>query len=242
MILSSNTTNFKDGALGLVELAASYLNDRQLQYYSKAELVEYINQEQFTLGSHINRLYETFFVTSATTPTTGTAVYQLPTDLVHLMGIEIGESASDNDPRGLVEVHVTDRKFYQGLESANATREFGFFMVQGREFTLMPKDAASGNIARVFYVQRLTPFLADGTDDGEESLIPVEHHELLALGAAQRGRIKLDRPNRTLDAKYDRGLELLEDTVMRFSPQREERIQPFHGTFGPPEAISVRNY
>jgi len=240
MILAANTTDFASGALGLVELALSYLNDRKQQYYSKSEMIEYINQEQFKLGSLINRLHETYFVTSATTPSTTSSTYQLPTDLVHLMGIELGESASDSDPKDLMEVHVTDRKFYQELDAVNNKRQFGFFMVQGREFTIMPSDAEGGNLLRVFYVQRLIPFLADGTEDTRESIIPKEHHELLALGAARRGRLKLGRPNMELAAAYGEALELLEDTVMRFSPQREERIEPFYGTDGPKLPITGR--
>ena len=71
-VLATNVTDFSTGALGLVELAATYLNDRSLRYWSKSELSLFINEAQHELAEIINGVYREYFVTSTTTPTVDT--------------------------------------------------------------------------------------------------------------------------------------------------------------------------
>lgn len=241
MRLATNVTDFKSGALGLVELAASYLNDRSLKYWSKGELITYANLAQFKIASAINSFYETYFLKVGTVSTVADqSLYSLPTDLLQLFGMEIANSSSDTEPREFVEVHYTDRNFYNTLTSVNLKLDFEFFFIRGTQFELRPRDGSGGREIRVFYVERLTEFATDGSDDAEVSKIPAEHHELIALGMAIRGRTKINRPNVGLHKLYQEGIGLLEATIKQYSPQREERRKPFYGTYGPDPPITTR--
>jgi len=229
MILATDTTDFASGALGLVELALSYLNDRKKKYFSKSEVVEYLNQEQLKTAHHINRLYETYFVKSATTTTVeDQVVYALPTDLVQLLGLEYADSVGDNEKRKLTEVHVTDAAFYQGLAKANAKEDMQVFFVSGTQFEIAPVENG-GKTIRTHYVKRLAALV----NNSDVSEVPIEHHEILALGAARRGRLKLGRGNPEVERGYAEAVELLNATIRRFSPQREETASPFWATGGP---------
>ncbi len=242
MQLATNVTDFKSGALGLVELAASFLNDRKLRYWSKAELITYINLEQFKIASAINSFYETYFLkTSTITTVADQSLYSLPTDLVQLFGLEIADNSGDTEPREFMEVHFSDRNFYNTIKDVNAKLEFEFFFIRGTQFELRPRDAASGREMRVYYVERLVEFATDGSDDASVSKIPSEHHELLALGAQKRARGKINRPNGTYNQMYQEGVGLLEATIKKYSPQREEVRGPFYGTYGPDPPVTTRN-
>ncbi len=227
MILSTNITDFASGALGMVELAQSYLGDRQGAEWSKAEIINYLNREQETLATVINEIYETFFVSSATTTTVANqSTYALPSDLVHLMGIDVGDSVGDEDGQKLTEVHFTDRNFYTRLQAVNEKRSFGFFFVTGQQLRLTPKDAGGGKTMRIFYVERLDDMVVDG----DTSRIPVQHHECLCMGAARRARIKTGERNMVLETMYSERVELLKMDVRKFSPQRVETATPFWGS------------
>ena len=243
MLLATNVTDFKSGALGLVELAASYLNDRKLKYWSKAELITYATLAQFKIASAINSFYEAYFLKVDTVLTvTDQSLYSFPTDALQIFGLEIADNTADLEPRELTEVHFSDRNFYNTLSSVNAKLDMEFFFIQGTQFALRPRDGgAGGREIRIFNVERLTEFKTDGTDDTKVSKIPAEHHELLALGMAIRARAKINRPNRELHKLYAEGIALLERTIRQYSPQREWRRKPFWGTYGPDPPITTRN-
>jgi hypothetical protein len=228
--LATDITDFSSGALGLVEYAASLLNDRDLRYWSKPELIVYINEAQDEIATEINTVYREFFLTSATTPTVADqSLYSLPTDLVELMGIEVVDSVTtDKEPQDLVEVFLKDKKFYEKLDDANDKTKFQFFFIQGCNFRLVPGAANASQFIRTFYVKRLTPMV----NNADVSEIPAQHHELLSVRGAQRALIKPDTTNVNLD-KLDAKLsaKLLLD-VARFSRLREEIREPWSGTFG----------
>lgn len=240
MQLATDATDFASGALGMVELALSYLNDRKKQYFSKAEIVEYINQEQLYIGNVINQTFESYFLTSATTSTTTSSIYSLPTDLVKLWNIEVADSASDEEPKGLVEVHLTDREFYENLDAWNDKEDAGFFFIQGANFQLRPRASSTDKTIRVFYVKRLSRL----ENNADVSEIPLEHHEIVPAGAARRGRIKLGRGNPELNDHYKILHDALVASIRELSPQREERNTPVWGSqrvypFWPGQTVDV---
>lgn len=242
MQLATNTVDFKSGALGLVELAASYLNDRKHTYWSKGELITYASLAQFKIASIINSFYETYFLKVGTIPTVADqSLYSFPTDLLQLFGMELADDTADTEPRDLIEVHYTDRNFYNTLKSVNGKLDMEFFFIRGLQFELRPREGVGAKEIRVFYVERLVEFKTDGTDDTKISKIPSEHHELLALGMAMRGRAKLQRGNPEVGKLYAEGLSVLEQTIKQYSPQREWRRKPFYGTYGPDPPITTRN-
>ena len=227
--LATDVTDFSSGALGLVELAASYLNDRDLRYWSKAELIVYINEAQDEIANEINAIYREFFLTSATTPTvTAQSLYSLPTDMVELMGLEVVDNvAVDQEPQDLVEIMLMDKRFYERLDDANEKNRYQFFFIQGGNFRLVPGADSSAEFIRTFYIKRLTPMVANG----DISEIPAQHHELLAVRACKRALIKAERANPMLsDMDLNLTAKMLAD-VARFSRLREEIKQPWRGSF-----------
>jgi hypothetical protein len=169
-------------------------------------------------------------MTSSTTPTvSGQNLYSLPTDMVELMGVEVVDNvATDKEPQDLVEIFLTDKKFYEKLDDANRKNSFQFFFIQGSNFRLVPGADSSSEFIRTFYIKRLVPLLANG----DISEIPAQHHELLAVRCAKRGLIKAERTNPQLNELDANLTAKMQADVARFSRLREEIKEPWRGSFG----------
>jgi len=227
--LATDVTDFASGALGLVELAASYLNDRQLRYWSKPELTVYLNEAQDELAEEINRIYREHFISSSTTPTVaGQALYSLPADMVELVSMEVVDSTTDKEPQDLTEILLPHKRFYEILADANDKDDYSYFFVQGTNFRLAPGANSSNELIRIFFVKRLTP-MVNNTDVSE---IPAEHHEMLAIDAARRGLIKTRTLNPVLEQMRADRIQIMRDSIQRFSRYREERREPWRGSYG----------
>lgn len=238
MKLFTNSANDPTAEVGIVDLASIYLNDRKMVRWSKHELITFVSKEQEAVGAAMNRLYETHFISSATTTTVADqSIYAMPAELVNLLGVEIGDTAADKEPQEMVEIHYTDRRFYDKLQSVNSKRDFGFFFVRGRSIELKTPDPVGGRALRIFYVERLVDFKTDNSDDSTISKIPLEHHEIMSIGAAMRAGAKINRVNVTLERMYDKRMQLLDEATRPFSVNREERRGPFYGTYGPNPVI-----
>jgi len=235
MQLATDSINFSDGPLGMVELALSYLNDRKKRYYSKAEIIEYINQAQAKVANMITRKHREYWLTSATTPmVAGQAVYSLPSDLVKLWEIDVLDDLTDATGKTLVSVPMIDHRFYELLEDANRKEDYDFYFVAGTTFKTMPAPGTvTAEQVRVHYVKRLTA-LANNTDVSE---IPVDHHELLCIDAARRGYIKTNRRNQQLESMWAEGVSVMESQIQTLQPNAEFRVKPFYGTYGPGQDI-----
>lgn len=230
MKLATDTTDYADGNMGLVEYALSLLNDRSKRYFAKAEIITYVNLEQLHVANRINGWNQEYFLTSATTPLSDTtAWYSVPPDAIHHFDIEVLEDLTDTEGKRLIEVPMSMREFYEQLDSVNEKKDFGFYFIAGSNFKLMPPASATGGQLRVYYVKRLT----DLVNNDDESEIPLEHHELLALGAAKRGMGKANRANRNIPQLYRDAMEALERSIPRIAPVRDARTRPWSGTYGP---------
>lgn len=224
MILSTNVTDFSAAELGMVEYAASMANDRLHKACSKAEWIAYINQAQFAIGNRINRLYENYFVRSATTATVaGQSVYQLPTDAVKVLGLEVGDSASDRDPQPFTNIVIPDRRLFGALSEASSKRGFGAFFIAGTEMTIYPADSGSGRTMRMYYVKRLSRLV----DDADVSEIPEEYHELLPIGAVRREASKRNRRNIVADDLWMELIGILEQSIANLAMLEEESVAPW---------------
>jgi hypothetical protein len=234
-VLATNVTNFSSGALGLVEYTASLLNDRQLRFWSKSELMVYLNEAQHELAEEINRIYREFFLSSSTTPTvSGQDLYSLPTDMVELVSMEVVDSVTaDNEPQDLTEILLTSKKFYEVLADANQKKQYQYFFIQGANFKLTPGAASSSEFIRIFYVKRLAALV----NDGDISEIPAEHHEMLSIDAARRALVKTRNPNPVLEQLRVQRMQTMRDGIQRFSRHREERRSPWRGSYGPDRDI-----
>ncbi len=229
MQLATDSEDYAEGSIGLVEYASNLLNDRKRKWWSKAELISWINEEQHKIAARINRTHRHFFLTAATTAVVPDQdYYAMPSDMVKLFGIEVGESGSDTDPQPLVEIPLRDRDFYQMLDRANEKRELGYFFVAGTQFRPMPAMSGAGTI-RIHYVKRLDRLV----DNDDTSAIPEEHHELLAIGAARRALVKKREANPALDALYAEGISTLDEAIVGAMPHTEDHVEPWWGTYGP---------
>lgn len=234
MQLATGSTDYAAGSIGLVELAASFLQDREKRTISGAEWKMYANLSQKDLAAEINRYHKEYWLTYADTTTAGDqAYYALPDDLVHLMGLEYADDATDRDHRKIVEVVFKDKDFYERLEQANEKLNLGFFFIAGTTFRLAPEvatgGAADGGILRVHYVRRITELV----DDEDESEIPDQHHHLIAMQMARYSYIKFNRNNSQLETMYMEGLKRMQRELRQRSPIRDSKTQPFFGSFGP---------
>lgn len=236
MDLATDLTDYAEGSLGLVELAASYLNDRTHKFWSKGELVAYVNEAQWTIAAEINRIAKEYFLTSATTPlVAGQAYYSMPSDLIKLSGLEIADSSSDRDPQDIQSVALQDRKFYEVLQQAQNKADYRFFFVAGTTFRLMPEaGTVNGQLARCHYVKRLSRL----TLNSDVSEIPEQHHGLIAMDAARLAFVKGKQQNPQLERMRAERLEAMMAEIRVYIPMQEDRVEPFYGSFGPPETIS----
>jgi hypothetical protein len=232
--LATDLTDYSAGELGLVELAATYLNDRVHKMWAKSELVVYVNDAQWALAAEINKIHKEYFLKfdQAASPQAGTAYYTMPADLAMLVGLEIIEGASDREPQEMVAVHVSDRRFYEGLQEATRKDDYRFFFVAGTSLKMLPEPGVvgAGELMRFHYIKRLTQLVANA----DVSEIPLQHHELLAMDTARRALIKTKQGNAQLEMMRAERFAAMEAEVRVFTVNREERVEPWYGTFGPP--------
>ena len=229
MILATDLTDYAADSIGLVEFAASYLHDRTHRMWSKSELVLYINEAQWALAAEINKIHKEYFLGSSTTPTVADQVYYcMPPDLVALVGLEVLDSSTDRDPSDLVSVHISDRRFYEGLTKASNKDDYRYYFVAGTNFELMPEGGSAGKYIRSHFVKRLTRLV----NNGDESVIPLQHHELLAMDAARRALIKTRQDNPQLERMRAERLEQMAAEIRVYTIPREERVEPFYGSYG----------
>lgn len=231
MVLSTNTADYALGALGMVETASAHLNDRTRKYWSKAELIAHVNSAQLDIADRINALCKEYFLTSATTPSVANQTYySLPPDLISMMGMEVINDDTDRKPQEMQQVLLDDRIFYEGLDQAQKKEDYQFFFIAGTSFKLEPEaSTVNGEKIRVHYVKRLAPLVADG----DVSEIPLNGHELLPLYAAKRALIKNARLNPALEAMIAEKWQSVRDSLLKYRPNAEIRVEPWFGSFGP---------
>lgn len=223
---------------GLVEMCARDLNDQVFRAWTRVEHIVNINFEQKKLAAMINQIHREYFVKSATTPTVAAqGRYAIPTDLVHLWGVEIADTLTDNDPKGLVQVMLHHRHFYDTLADVNDKDDMAFYWVIGREVQLEPGDKSAGKFIRTYYVKTLTDFKLDNTDNAVVSEIPIQHHSLLYLGACRRSLAKHKRVNKVIESLYSEGVSNMRGELLHFSNVLEERREPFWGTYGQEDRV-----
>lgn len=232
MQLATDLTDYAAGALGLVEMASSYLNDRTHKMWSKGELIAWINEAQLALAAKINQIHKEHFLKfdEQTAPVANQAYYNLPADLVKLMGIDVLGDPTDRDPANLVAIPMTDRRFYEALEQVQSKDNYRFFFVAGTSFRLLPEPGGvTTEKFRIHYVKRLTTLV----NNGDVSEIPVQHHELLAIDGARRALVKTKQANAQLEVMRNERLNDMLAEIEKYTPTREERVEPFYGSYGP---------
>lgn len=231
MQLATDVTDFAEGSIGLVEKASTFLNDRLRKQWSKGELISYINDAQWWLAATINRLHKEHFLTNSTTPqVAGQAYYQLPSDLAALMSLEVVDGATDRNPREIVSVHISDRRFYEGLDQATKKDDYRFYFVAGTTFKELPEGGTvNGELMRAHYVKRLARLVLN--EDVSE--IPEQHHVLIAMDAARLAMVKTKQSNAQLEKLRAEALDAMMQELRVFTIAREERVEPFYGSFGP---------
>lgn len=237
-VLATNTTDYASGALGLVEVTASHLNDRSHKAWSKPELILWLNQEQRSIAREINKVYRDYFISSATTPTvSGQSTYSLPADMAELVKLEVVDDVStDVEPQDLVEIELEDKRFYEVLEQANKKINYGFFFIAGDNFTHLPSVTSSAEFFRLFYVQLLTDMVSDTDVTG----LPEQHEDLLCIRAARMALAKFGRVNRALEQQNAEKTEGVRIDVRHLSRNKEERRRPWRGSYGPTPPIQGR--
>ena len=145
----------------------------------------------------------------------------------------VDSTTTDKDPTDLTEILLRHKKFYEILDDANSEKEYRYFFLQGNNFKLHPAAGSSNEFIRIFYVKRLPVLVADS----DVSEIPAQHHELLAVKAARRGLIKTRIPNPVLEQQHLELLATFMTAIQRFSRLREERREPWRGSYGPDRDI-----
>lgn len=232
MQLATDLTDYAEGSLGLVEMASSYLNDRGRKMWSKGELIAWINEAQLALAATINRIHREYFLKfdESTSLAAGTAYYALPADLALLVGVDVTGSSTDRDPQELIAVPLEDRRFYEALDQAQRKEDYRFFFVAGTSIRTIPEPGSvTTEKFRFHYVKRLARLVANG----DISEIPIQHHELLAIDAARRAFIKTKQVNPQLEVVRNERMEAMQGELQKFTLTREERVEPFYGSFGP---------
>lgn len=238
MILATDTQDYANGQHGMVELALIYLNDKTKRLFSRGEIITFLNVAQSYVASKINALHREYFLSSSLTPVVANqAYYSFPEDIVKLWSIEVLSSTTDTEGKGLVEIPMEDREFFEQLDTINAKEDAATYFVAGTTFKMMPMfGSASTQQIRVHHVKRLAPLV----NAGDESEIPKDHHGLLPTHAARQGWAKLNRVNAGMEKLWAEGMDALESSIKQFAPNRQTRIRPFYGSFGPGKNIRVR--
>ena len=204
--------------------------------WSKGELIAWINEAQLALAAKTNQLHREHFLKfdEATSPAAGTAYYSLPADLIKLMGIDLLESASDRDPTNLVAIPMTDHRFYEALDQAQDKNGYRFYFVAGTQFKTVPEPGAvTTEKFRFHYVKRLASLV----NNGDISEIPVQHHGLLAMEGARLALVKTKQLNGQLEMMRNERLNDMMGEIAKYTPVREEVVEPWYGSFGPLNSI-----
>lgn len=231
MQLATDTVDYASGPLGLVETVAGWLNDRSKRYWSKAEIVHYLNIAQDSLGNQINAAAKEHFLTSATTPTdNATAYYQVPSDMLQFLSMEVVDNTStDREPQELREILLPYRKFFEALDLANLKTDFNRFILTGSTFKLAPAAKVSTKYIRVYYVKRLGQLV----NNADISEIPLDAHGLLAMDGARLALVKHSKINAALEKARNEHWLALWQRLIQPSRFREETVAPFWGSYGP---------
>jgi hypothetical protein len=187
----------------------------------------------------MNKIHKEYFLKFAEISlAAGQAYYSMPTDLAMLAGLEVIDSTADREPKEMVSVHISDRRFYEGLALATRKDDYKFFFVAGTDFKALPEPGSvNGEKVRIHYVKRLSPLVLN-TD---VSAIPEQNHLLLAMDAARLALIKTKQVNAQLERmRLERFMEM-QSEIRTFTITREEIVTPWYGSFGPEEYIPPRN-
>ncbi len=189
--------------LEMQDLTLTWLDDPDAGYFTRATIKSWLNNAQKEVQKIIDQAFEGHFIkTSETTTVIGQREYQLPSDFKRLHRLELviddGSGFSTESVRQLGKITPNQ----QGQLVRYSTPEAYFF--KGKQIILVPIPDAAKTL-RMDYSYSLADLVADG----DQSEIPVEHHEILPIYAAIDGFGKDGRDPATMIAKRDEWIKML---------------------------------
>jgi hypothetical protein len=205
----------------------------------------FITAEHTKLVTQINQSYEEFFTEIATTDIVADQeMYQLPTDGRTLNRLEYSGNPgtvqwTPIEPKQVMEID----KFWVngGVQplNANITRRIVYHFIAG-SFRIVPffNAAVTGGL-RLWYTKRvLGPQSAveNGDYSDFDSWVPfngllTDHHELLAIGAAIRGKTREEIPFTGLAMQYNELYRLLTLDIEQRQVQRTKTTREVEGYY-----------
>lgn len=189
MLLDSGTPN-------LMNQTRFFLTDPDsaaAPMYTDAEVTALINGAYFEVVNWIQQSMPLYFVKLATAPTTDEEYYQLPGDMEQLLELsfDYGGNAyatTDWDPTTLT--GVAPDVLQRAKDNAENVSVFTFYHNHLRIYPAVVTGSTNAKGALMSFAY--TPATLVNTTD--EPDIPAGHHELIAIGAAVRGRMARDLP------------------------------------------------
>lgn len=197
--------------LQLRTLVWSWLDDPDGGYFTESEVNRWINNAQQEAQKLILQSFESHFEKCVETTTViNQREYQLPSDFKKLVRLDLivsGTTFATEDADQLSKITSSQ----QDLISVSKTGTPVSYFFKNNQIILVPAPDAAKTL-RMTYIYRL----ADMSNDSDESEIPIEYHEYLAVLATIDGLQKDGRDIGPMMAKK----QGYETTIKRDAEQR----------------------
>lgn len=203
-------------------------------FWTKDIIDAFIAAEHRKLVTTVNEAYEEFFTNNATTDiVAGQETYGLPDDFRKVIRMEYSSDPGTVQHQEIFPAQINDQWKYWSKDGVSPTVagikiSYAFLNTQ---FRLAPFFSASVTDGiNIFYTQRLPGPDLDSWEPFNGLL--KDHHEILAVGAAMRGKIREEVDFSMMNMLYnDLKREMLLDVEQR-QVQRSKHVRETEGLYG----------
>jgi hypothetical protein len=183
----------------VIDIARDYLKDplastrsfpdNTSSFFKDSTLLNFYNQAQQRIQNKLVQSFENWLVTSTSVSlVNGQEGYSLPSDMLKVVRIEDVQDTTSPVPLTPMSLNDKDDVSRGGVwVNLTSTRSVTNYAIKGKSFIVRPiPNINATNALKIYYSKRLPDF----SSASSVSELPLEYHELLALGIVRRALIQ----------------------------------------------------
>lgn len=217
----------------LITRVRFFIDEPTAQNFTDSDITYALNQGQQDVAKEIVHVYEDYFEKQADLNPSGggtiigTELYTLPSDFLKFKRIE------RTDTGQILPAIDLNEKFAAPLAPLTGTAVFGpmSYYVTGNSLGLTPTPQAIIPI-RLYYVYRLVDLDNSLPGTSDVSVIPAEHHDMIAVRAAIDMFIKDESDTSALQQRWNFLLDQLHRTLRQRQVQQPKTVRRVEGGYG----------